>query len=82
MTPVTIDAELVAKLTSNGGRVPLTGPDGKLVGYFVSADADEQPKGRPPGWMHREPTLEEFRQSLANSKRWYTTEDVLKLLEE
>ena len=28
------------------------------------------------------PTLEEFRASIANSRRWYTTEEVLKLLEE
>jgi hypothetical protein len=81
MTPVTIDAELLAKLTSNGGRAPLADSTDKVVGYFVSADQTEQPADRPDDWMYREPTLEEFRQSLANSKRWYTTEDVLKLLE-
>lgn len=81
MTPVTIDAELVAKLTSNGGRVPLADPDGKVVGYFVATDPATPPADRPADWMYREPTLEEFRRSIARGGH-HTMEEVLKLVEE
>ena len=65
MTPVTIDAELVAKLTSNGGRVPLADSDGKVIGYFTAAGAVAESTERPADWMYREPTLEEFRPQVA-----------------
>lgn len=81
MTSVTIDPELATKLLSNGGKVLLTDASGKELGHFVALDYQEKPD-RPADWMYQEPTIEEFRAAIANSKRWYTTEEVLKLLEE
>lgn len=42
MTTVTIDDELVAKLTSCCGKVTLTDHRGKVIGYFVPLDKVEQ----------------------------------------
>ncbi len=77
MVSVMIDPELAAKLLSNGGKVLLTDSSGKALGHFVALDHQE----RPADWMYREPTLEEFRAALADPKR-YTTEEVMKLLED
>ena len=41
MTPVALDPELVAKLTANGGEVPLTDTAGKPIGYFLSPEVYE-----------------------------------------
>ena len=76
MAPVMIDPELVTKLLSNGGKVLLTDSSGKALGHFVALD----PQDQPTDW-YKEPTLEEFRQALRSGRR-YTTEEVLKLLEE
>jgi hypothetical protein len=81
MDPVAIEPELAAKLTNDGGHVPLTDREGKPLGYFLSQAEYERMKKAFEEQMYQEPTLEEFRRSLANPKR-YTTEDVLKLLEE
>lgn len=80
MTPVTIDAELVAKLTSNGGRVPLADPDGNAVGVYLSAERLALLEKAFDAGLYGEPTLEEFRRALANPKR-HTMEEVFKLLE-
>lgn len=80
MSPVALNAELTAKLTSNGGRVPLTGPDGKLLGYFVSQEEYESMRRAVMESLSREPTLEEFRRALADPRR-HTMEEVFKLLE-
>ncbi len=81
MAPVTIDPELVAKLTANGGLVPLTDASGTPVGYFLSPEEYARMKKACNDWMYQEPTLEEFRRALADPKR-YTTEEVMKLLED
>ena len=77
MVSVMIDPELVTKLLSNGGKVLLTDSSGKALGHFVALDH----RDKPTDWMYREPTLEEFRQALRSGRR-YTTEEVMKLLED
>ena len=79
MSPVPLDADLVAKLTTTGGHVPLTDPAGRSVGYFLSPDEYESLR-RAAGSRAPEATLEEFRRALANPKR-HTTDEVFKLLE-
>ena len=81
MAPVTIDRELVTKLTGNGGRVPLNDPDGNAVGFYVSADRLAILEKALDAQLRGEPTLEEFRRSLARGGR-HTMEEVLKLVEE
>jgi hypothetical protein len=85
MSTVVIEPELAAQLTGNGDEVSLADRDGKLLGHLVKPEDYEAFKA----WrqaaldrLYKEPTLEEFRQSLANNKRWYTTEEIFKLLEE
>ena len=84
MSIITVEPELAAQLTSNGKDVSLADRDGKLLGHVVSPKDYEafQAWRKATAWMYEEPTAEEMRRSLADSKRWYTTEDVLKLLEE
>ena len=77
MVSVMIDPELVTKLLSNGGKVLLTDSSGKSLGHFVALDRQD----KPADWMYREPTLEEFRRSIARGGR-HSTEEILKLLEE
>jgi hypothetical protein len=81
MSLVTLDAELIAKLTSDGGRVPLTDPDGKTVGYFISPDRLAMLEKGFDESLADEPTEEEVRAALANPKR-YSMEEVMKLLED
>jgi hypothetical protein len=81
MTPVTIDPELLAKLTSNGGRVPLADGNGNTVGFFVSSERLALLEKALDAQLHGEPTLEEFRRSIAKGGR-HTMEEVLKLVEE
>jgi hypothetical protein len=80
MTPVTIEPELIAKLTSNGGKVPLINRDGKVIGFFVSPDRLEMLEKVLDEFLDDEPTEEEIREALADPRR-YTTKDVMKLLE-
>jgi hypothetical protein len=80
MAPVTIDPELLAKLTSNGGRVPLADPDGNPVGYFLSPAVYETMRRAVLEHASQEVTLEDFRRSLADPRR-HTMEEVFKLLE-
>lgn len=80
MTPVTIDAELVAKLTSNGGRVPMADPNGKTVGFFVSPDRLAILEKALDAQLYDEPTAEDIRRALADPKR-YSMEEVMKLVE-
>lgn len=80
MSPVTIDPELIAKLTSNGGKVPLADRDGKTVGYFITPDRLAMLEKGFDESLADEPTEEEIREALADPRR-YTTEDVMKLLE-
>jgi hypothetical protein len=80
MSPVTLDAELIAKLTSNGGKVPLADRDGKPLGYFLPQVEYERMQKAFEEHMYQEPTLEEFRRALANPRR-HTMEEVFKLLE-
>jgi hypothetical protein len=80
MSPVALEPELVAKLTSNGGHVPLTDATGKPVGYFLSQDQFESMRQAVMEHLSREPILEDFRRALANPRR-HTMEEVFKLLE-
>lgn len=77
MAPVVIDAELLARLTANGGRVPIADHTGKVVGHFEAAASVEGEND----WMYREPTAEELRRSFAKGGR-HTMDEVFKLLEE
>ena len=81
MAPVTLDPELIAKLTSNGGQVPLADRDGKTVGYFLSPDEYAAMRRAALEQLSREPMLEDFRRSLADPRR-HTMEEVFKLLED
>ncbi|MBX9625107.1 MAG: hypothetical protein K2X82_14975 [Gemmataceae bacterium] len=78
MTPITIDPELIAKLTANGGRVPLAAPDGTPVGYFLTPDRLARLETAAAGGRP-EVTEEDCRRALANPKR-HSTAEVLKLL--
>jgi hypothetical protein len=80
MHPVAIEPELAAKLTNDGGHVPLTDRDGKTIGYFLSQVEYERMKKAFEEQMYQEPTLEEFRRALANPRR-HTMEEAFKLLE-
>lgn len=80
MAPVTIEPELLAKLTSNGGKVPLTDVAGKTVGYFVSLDRLTVLEKALDAQLYDEPTAEEIRRALANPKR-HSMEEVMKLVE-
>jgi hypothetical protein len=80
MTPVTIDADLLTKLTSNGGKVPLADAAGATVGYFVSSDRLAMLEQAFEAQLDEEPTEEDVRRILADP-RWHTTEEVFKLLE-
>ena len=81
MTPVSLDPELVRKLTSNGGQVPLTDTNGNPVGYFVSPTVYEAMKDAFYDRAFAEITEEDIRRALANPKR-HTMEEVLKLLDD
>ena len=79
-TPVALDAELVAKLTADGGEVPLTDAGGKPVGVFLSPEMYRQMREAMSDQATAEVTLEEFRRSLADPQR-HTMDEVFKLLE-
>ena len=81
MTPVTIEPELVAQLTNNGGKVPLVDRDGNPVGYYLSPEQFALMEKAINDWMYQEPTTEDIHRALANPKR-HSTEDVLKPLQE
>ncbi len=80
MAPVTIEAELLTKLTSNGGKVPIADAAGATVGYFVSPARLALLERAFEAQLDKEPTEEDIRRILADS-RWHTTEEVFKLLE-
>lgn len=84
MSAIILSAEQAAQLAANGTDAPATDAAGNLLAHLVKPDefARFEAWRKATSWMYEEPTLEEFRRSLANCKRWYTTEDVLKLLEE
>jgi hypothetical protein len=79
MSPVPLDADLVAKLTTTGGHVPLTDTAGRSVGFFLTP-AEYEALRRAAGGRDPDATLGEFRRALANPKR-HTTDEVFKLLE-
>jgi len=81
MTPVSLDSELVRKLTANGGQVPLTDDSGNAIGYFLTPERFEIMQKALYDQAFAEMTDEEARRVLANPKR-HTMEEVLKLLEE
>ena len=81
MTPVSLDSELVRKLTANGGQVPLTDDRGNAIGYFLTPERFEIMQKALYDQAFAEMTDEEARRVLANPKR-HTMEEVLKLLEE
>ncbi len=81
MTPIPLDPELVAKLTANGGQVPLTDQNGKPIGYYVSPDCFEVMQKALYDQAFAELSDEEARRVLANPKR-HSMEEVLKLLED
>jgi hypothetical protein len=80
MTPIALNHELVAKLTANGGHVPLTDTDGKSIGHFLSPAVYESVRLMVLEQAKAEVTLAEFRQSLANPKR-HTMDEIFKLVE-
>lgn len=79
--PVALDTELVAKLTANGGQVPLTDPAGNPVGYFLSPAEYAAMRKAMYDQASAEITDEEVREALADHRR-HTMEEVFKLLEE
>ena len=81
MTPVSLDSELVQKLTANGGQVPLTDASGKAIGYFLTPERFEVMEKALYDQAFSEMSDEEAQRILANPKR-HTMEEVLKLLEE
>ncbi len=78
MTPVPIDPELIARLTANGGEVPLTDRDGKPVGYFVTPELYDL-MWKAYALAQSQVTEEDCRRAVANPKR-HTTEEVFELL--
>lgn len=80
MSPVAIDAELVAKLTANGGQVPLTDMAGKAIGYYVSPEEYARLQKARYDQAFAEITEEEVHQALADPRR-HTMDEVFKLLE-
>jgi hypothetical protein len=81
MTPVSLDPELVQKLTANGGQVPLTDASGNAIGFFLTTERFEVMEKALYDQAFAEMSDEEARRVLANPKR-HTMEEVLKLLEE
>jgi hypothetical protein len=80
MTPIPLDPELVSKLTSNGGQVPLTDTNGQPVGYFVSSEVYAVMRKAMHDQALAEITDEEVQRAFATPKR-HTMDDVFKLLE-
>jgi hypothetical protein len=80
MNPVVLDPELVVKLTSNGGQVPLTDTAGKPVGYFLAPEVFEYMQKVLYDQAFAEMSDDDVRRALANPKR-HTMEEVFKLLE-
>jgi hypothetical protein len=80
MTPVSLDSELVRKLTANGGQVPLTDPSGNAIGYFLTPERFEIMQKALYDQAFAEITEEDVQRALANPKR-HTMEEVFKLLE-
>ena len=78
--PVALDAEVVAKLTANGGQVPLTDTSGKPIGYFLSPQVFEAMRKAMYDQAFAEITEEDVERALADPRR-HTTEEVFKLLE-
>jgi len=80
MTPVALDPDVLAKLTANGGAVPLSDKDGKPVGYFLSPELYAQMRKAMYDKAFAEITDEEVRAALADPRR-HSMEEVFKLLE-
>lgn len=76
MFPIRIDPELIAKLTQNGGEVPLAGPDDQPVGYFLTPERYTRMRALTASDV----TEEDCRRALADPKR-HGMEEVLGLLE-
>lgn len=81
MAPISLDPDLIARLTANGGEVPLSGPDGKPVGYFLSPEMYTAMRKAFYDQVFAEFPPEEARAVFANPKK-HTTEEVWKLLDE
>lgn len=79
MTPVAIDSELAAKLTANGGQVPLTDRDGKPIGYFLSPERLAYMEKALYDLAWAEVSEDELRQDAAQPGK-YTNEEVMKML--
>lgn len=83
MSAIVLSAEQAAQLAANGTDAPATDAAGNLLAHLVKPDefARFEAWRKRTAWMYEEPTEEELRRSYASGRR-YTTEDVLKLLEE
>lgn len=79
MSPVALDAELVAKLTANGGQVTLTDAAGKPVGYFLSPAVYEEMRKALYDAAFAEMSEEDVADALADPRR-HGMDEVLKLL--
>jgi hypothetical protein len=80
MSTVTIDAVLSEKLAKAGQEVPLAGPDGRQVGYFLSPQTYESMKKALYDWAFARVTTDDLRRALADPRR-HSMEEVLKLVE-
>jgi hypothetical protein len=80
MSPIAIDSELAAKLTSNGGQVQLTDMTGKPIGYYVSPEEFARMQKARYDQAFAEITEEGINEALADPSR-YTMEEVFMLLE-
>jgi len=83
MSAIILNDEQAAQLAANGTDAPATDAAGNVLAHLIKPEefARFEAWRKSKAWMYEEPTEEELRRSFA-SKRWYTTEDVLKLLEE
>lgn len=81
MNPVSLDPELVTKLTSNGGQVTLTDVHGNAVGYFLTPARFEVMQKALYDQAFAELSDEEARRVLTDPRR-HSMEEVLKLVEE
>jgi hypothetical protein len=77
MSPIRIDPDLIAQLTRNGGEVPLAGPDGAPVGYFLTPER----YARMHALVASDVTEEDCQRALADPRR-HTTDEVFRLLGE
>lgn len=84
MAVIIFEPEQAAQVNGTGEAVAVTDRDGKLPGHLIRPEEYEAFKA----WrqaaldrLHKEPTVEEMRAALSNPRR-YSTEDILRLVEE